>query len=83
MKIKRTIGRKGQIVIPKDVRECLSLKPGSPVVLEVREGEVVIRPEMNPEEFVKKFCEFPKKLNEKIDLRRIYEEELEERLGVP
>jgi hypothetical protein len=52
------------------------------VVLEVRESEVVIRPETDPEEFVKKFCEFPKKLNEKVDLRRIYEEELEERLGV-
>jgi AbrB family looped-hinge helix DNA binding protein len=82
MKIKRTIGPKGQIVIPKDIREYLSLKPGSPVTLEVREGEVVIRPETNPEEFVKKFCEFPKKLTEKIDLKRIYEEELEERLGV-
>ena len=80
--MRRTVGPKGQIVLPKDVREHLGLKQGSPVTFEVRERELVIRPAEDPEKFVEEFCSVPKKLGKKIDLKRIYEEELEERLGV-
>lgn len=34
---------KGQVTIPKDVRDALGLKPGEPVEFDMRDGEAVIR----------------------------------------
>ncbi len=82
MRFKRTIGPKGQIVVPKDVREYLGLKPGTRVTFEVRERELVIRPEADPEKSVEEFCSvIPKKLKKPINIKKIIEEELEERFG--
>ncbi len=83
MKISRKIGPKGQIVIPKIVRDYLGIKPGDTVVIEVREGEIVIIPGIDPREFVEGFCSVVKeKLTEKIDLERLMESEVEERLAL-
>ena len=83
MKISRKIGPKGQIVIPKIVRDYLGIKPGDTVVIEVREGEVVIIPGTDPREFVEGFCSVVKeKLTEKIDRERLIESEIEERLAL-
>jgi AbrB family looped-hinge helix DNA binding protein len=80
MKIRRIVGPKGQIVIPKDVREYIGLKPGTRVIFEVREGELVIRPETNPEKIVEEFCSIvSKKLEKTIDVKKIIQEEYEER----
>jgi AbrB family looped-hinge helix DNA binding protein len=38
-----TVTRKGQVTIPKVVREALGLGPGAKVVFEIREGEAVLR----------------------------------------
>lgn len=74
------MGPKGQIVIPKDVREYIGLKPGTRVIFEVREGELVIRPETNPEKIVEEFCSIvSKKLEKTIDVKKIIQEEYEER----
>lgn len=35
---------KGEILIPEDLRERYGLKAGTTVVLEPREGEIVLRP---------------------------------------
>ena len=78
MQIKRILSEKGQIVIPKDVREYLSLKPGSEIVFEIRENEVVIRPKKDPKKFVEEFCNIPKKLKKKIDLKRLIQKQIEE-----
>jgi len=63
---------KGQIVIPKDIRVHLGLKFGSEIVFEVREKEVVIRPEQDAKRFVEEFTNNPKKLK-KIDTRKTRE----------
>jgi AbrB family looped-hinge helix DNA binding protein len=79
MQIRRTLGEKGQIVVPKDIREYLGLKPGSEIIFEIREGMIVIRPKKNPKEFVEEFTNVPKKLK-KVDIkkiRKILEEEYE------
>lgn len=44
MKIKVRLSEKGQLVIPKVVRESVGLKANKPAILEVREGVVEIRP---------------------------------------
>jgi len=81
MIIRRKVGSKGQIVIPKIVRESLGIQPGDEVLMEIKEKELLIRSEVDPESFVEDFCSITKKkLTRKIDLKRILEEEVEERL---
>lgn len=41
--VKGKISSKGQITLPKRVREALGVGPGEEVTFEVREGEVVLR----------------------------------------
>ncbi|RLE97290.1 MAG: AbrB/MazE/SpoVT family DNA-binding domain-containing protein [Thermoprotei archaeon] len=83
----RVVGPKGQVVIPKEVRDLLGLKPGSRVVFEVEEGGVVrLKPELSPESVVEEFASCvprDKKLKEKVDLKALLEEEVLERHGVP
>jgi len=83
MHAKRKIGQKGQIVIPKVVRESLGIGPGDEVVMEIREKEILIKPEVDPVRFVNDFCSITsKKLTKKIDLEKLFEEEAEERLAL-
>ena len=83
VKILRRIGPKGQIVIPKIVRDFVGIKPGDTVLIEVREGEIVITPGTSPREFVESFCSVVKeKLTEKIDLERLIESETEVRFAL-
>jgi len=83
MKLRRKIGQKGQIVIPKVVRESAGIKPGDEIVMEIREKEVVIKPGMDPEEFVESFCSVTgNKLTKKVDLERLLEQEVEERFAL-
>jgi AbrB family looped-hinge helix DNA binding protein len=39
---KKNVGPKGQILIPKPIREAMGLNPGAEVVVELREDEIVI-----------------------------------------
>jgi len=81
MEIKRKLGQKGQLVVPKIVREFLGVKPGDEIIMEIRGKEVFIRPEVSPEKFVEAFCSVVhKKLTEKVDLEKLLEEEVEESL---
>jgi len=83
MKLRRKIGQKGQIVIPKVVRESVGIKPGDEIVMEIREKEVVIKPGMDPEEFVESFCSVTgNKLTKRVDLERLLEQEVEERFAL-
>lgn len=70
MELVRTISEKGQIVIPKDVRDYLGLKEGSGIIFEIRDGEIILRPRSSPEEFVEKFINTPKKVR-KLDIKKI------------
>nr|MDO8097671.1 AbrB/MazE/SpoVT family DNA-binding domain-containing protein [Candidatus Njordarchaeota archaeon] len=83
MSLKRRLGQKGQIVIPKVARESLGIEPGDEVLMEISRQGVLIKPKMNPEEFVRGFCSVvSKKVSKKVDLERIIGEEAEERLAL-
>lgn len=83
MRIRRKIGQKGQIVIPKVIREYAGMMAGDEVIMEVREREVIIRSGVDPKEFVESFCSVAgKKLTKKIDLEELLEREAEERFAL-
>ena len=45
---KKSVGPKGQILIPKPMREAIGLKPGVEVLVELRDDEIVIsKPKIN------------------------------------
>ncbi len=75
MIIKRKLGPKGQIVIPKDIRDLLGIKAGSEVTLEVTGNVIKIKPPPTTEQFLNQFCENPKKLRKKIDIEKVIDEE--------
>ncbi|MFN3388804.1 MAG: AbrB/MazE/SpoVT family DNA-binding domain-containing protein [Allosphingosinicella sp.] len=39
-----TLSSKGQIVIPKDIRDALGLKPGEKLAVSLRGGKIVMEP---------------------------------------
>lgn len=83
MIIRRKLGRRGQLVIPKVVREFLGIKPGDDVVIEVREKDVLIKRGVDPEKFVEDFCALTgRKLTKKVDLKKLLEGEVEERFAL-
>lgn len=60
MIMRREIGEKGQVVIPRDIRQMLGLKFGGSVVFEIKKDEVVLRQEQNPEEYLRDFLNVPR-----------------------
>lgn len=72
MNIKRSVGEKGQVVLPKDIRDYVGIKPGSEVFFEVRGKEIIIKPSADPKQFVEDFCSIvPKNKRKSIDIKKI------------
>ncbi len=72
MIIRREIGKKGQVVIPKDIRTFLGIKSGENVIFEVRNKEVVLKQQDNTN-FLEEFLNVSKKLNKGIRIKDIKE----------
>lgn len=47
-----SLDERGRIVIPKEAREKLGLKPNQRLLVRVREGEIVLRPPTGAGEFI-------------------------------
>ncbi len=76
----RNVGPKGQVVIPKRMRETLGLKPGGEVVLELRDQEIVIKKPQVSGSYADYFiATSAPKLKKKIDIKKLLEQEVEER----
>ncbi len=81
MEEKRTVSSKGQVVVPKTIRDYLSLKEGDELQFLVREtGEVVISPikNDNPEAL---FGSLPPKLANTEDIEQVLYESRQERMA--
>jgi AbrB family looped-hinge helix DNA binding protein len=80
----RTVGPKGQVVIPKDVRDETGLVEGSEVTVEARKGDVVIRRVTPPTgSYVDYFtATYAAKVEKPVDLKRIMEEEDDGRINL-
>ena len=79
------VGQKGQVVIPKEIREKTGIRAGSEVVVEMNgENEVIIkRPSAPTKSYVDYFIvSYSKKLRRPINIKKIIEEEDIERSGV-
>ena len=80
----KKIGPKGQVLIPGKIREILGLQPGVEVTIEVRDNEVIIsRPKINGSYTDYYLTTSSPKLKTPIDMKKLIQEETEERHGVP
>lgn len=71
MIMKRPLGEKGQVVIPRDIRELLGLHSGENVVFEVKSDDVKIKSDKSPEEFLRDFLNVPGKKKKKSSIKEI------------
>jgi AbrB family looped-hinge helix DNA binding protein len=80
----KSVGPKGQVVIPKRMREAIGIKPGANIKLELREDEIVIsRPsiETNYTEYYS--STHAPKLKRPINIKEIIAEEVFSRHALP
>lgn len=79
----KKVGPKGQVVIPKRMREALGLKPGVEVTLELRNDEIVIKkPQVNGSYAEYYTTTSAPKLKKWVDIKKQLEEEVDERVGL-
>ena len=76
MEKKTTVGPKGQVVIPKEIRDKIGIKEYSEVIVNIIDDSVIIK-KLKPESvtYVDYYCTtYSKKLTKKIDVKKIAEE---------
>ncbi len=80
---RKNVGPKGQVVIPKRIRDALGLKPGVEVIVELRGEEVVLSKPKVEGSYTEYFgsTRMPK-LKTPVDIKRIIEEEDSQRHGL-
>jgi len=76
MELIRELKPKGIFVIPKDIREQAKFKERDKLAVSFRDGEVIIRKQQNPDEWLKSFLRYRKKGKSLTpqELDKIYEE---------
>ena len=81
MKSKMKVGEKGQVVIPKKLREETGIKEGTDVLVEAKEGIITIRRASPPtDSYVEYFsATYSKKISHEVNFKKLLEEERFER----
>lgn len=80
---RKNVGPKGQVVIPKRMRDTLGLKPGVEVILEIRDQEIIIKKPQVRGSYTEYFITTSSpKLKKSIDIKKIITQEVEERNGL-
>ncbi len=70
------LDERGRVVIPKEVREKLDLKPNQSLIVEIRGKEVVLKPVLDVESFIAE-------LKGCVHGSRIKPSELKDMWGIP
>ena len=79
----RNIGPKGQVVIPKNIRETLGLNPGVEVTIELRGNEVVVSKPKIDGTYTEYFAATSSpKLKKTVDIKKIISQEVTSRHGL-
>ncbi len=73
------VNEKGQIVIPKVLRDAYGIEPGSEVMMGERDNRLVIERKMTQEEMMEAMEKFPKRGKIHVDSDKNYEEEMRTR----
>ena len=77
---KRNVGPKGQVVIPKQMRDALGLKPGVEIILELRDQEIIIKKPQVRGNYTEYFITTSSpKLKKRINIKELLNQEVEER----
>jgi AbrB family looped-hinge helix DNA binding protein len=77
---RRNVGPKGQVVIPKQLRDVLGLKPGVEVILEIRGDEIVIsKPKIEGSYTEYYTSTHVSKLKKTINIKKTIEDEVAQR----
>jgi AbrB family looped-hinge helix DNA binding protein len=72
------VGKNGQIVIPKAMRQALKIQPGSTLTLKIEQGKIIIKPFFDAVAVFKRVTQAIA-CNEEIDPHEAYDEEMKER----
>ena len=81
---KRTVGPKGQIVIPKRLRETADMKPGTDVTLEMRDGEIVIAKLKVEGSYTEYYTSTSsQKLKKQVNIKKVILKKVAERHALP
>jgi AbrB family looped-hinge helix DNA binding protein len=79
----KSVGLKGQVVIPKQIRDALGLKPGVEVAIELRGDEVVVSKPKVEGCYTEYYASTrASKLKTSVDVKRIIDEEASQRHGL-
>jgi AbrB family looped-hinge helix DNA binding protein len=77
---KKNVGPKGQVVIPKRMRDSLGLKPGVEVILEMRDQEIIIKKPQIKGNYTEYFITTSsQKLHKPVNIKKLITQEVEER----
>jgi AbrB family looped-hinge helix DNA binding protein len=80
---RKNVGPKGQVVIPKQLRDALGLKPGVEVVLEMKNDEIVISKPKIEGNYTEYFISTSSpKLEKPIEIKEIIGQEASQRHGL-
>jgi AbrB family looped-hinge helix DNA binding protein len=80
----KCVGPKGQILIPKPMREAIGIKPGVDVVIELRDDEIVItKPKVGGNYTEYYISSSSPKLKSDINVKKLILKEASNRHAIP
>jgi len=81
---KKSVGPKGQVLIPKPMREAIGIKPGVDVIVELRDNEIVIsRPKVEGNYTEYYTSTSSQKLKKPVNIKKVILKEAANRHALP